>query len=148
MSIFNNKQNRKTGLSLVEALFSIGIISFVLIAILMTFVYTVDLSKRIDYDYSATNIAKSRLERIRSIVDMGVGGSVYLVESLADLNGTDITDWDGNPEIDGDFKRITTISSYGDPSLAKAEVTVIYKYKGVWREEAGTTLVTVFNDIE
>ncbi|MGB2705420.1 MAG: type II secretion system protein [Candidatus Omnitrophota bacterium] len=141
----------KRGVTLVEVLFSAGLISFVLIGILMVWVYTVDLSKRVDYEYAATNIAKSRMERIRTVLSTGAGGPGSLVDSLSDLNTTYIADWDGKPDPDGDFKCTTAISSYGSPAdddLARAEVAVIYKYREVWKEDAGATLVTVLNDIE
>lgn len=136
MSILNNKRTSKTGVTLIEALFSVGIIAIVLTSVLLIFAQTVDTSKRVDYEYTATNLAKNRLER---------------AGRLMVTHGFDFLDELAMTKIDGDFKRVTAVTQYPetnpDPRLKKIEVTVTYKYKDKWREDAAVVMTTVFTNV-
>lgn len=137
--------SNKKGITLTEVLFSAGILVIVATGILVVFVQTVDLSSRIGYEYIATNLAKSRIERARTI--MATSG----FDSLLDLEETDkILDGSGTSDLYGEFKRSTDITtSYnGDARLTKICVDVVYKQKGEWKEAAVIEITTVFTDIE
>jgi len=145
MFILNKMLKGKAGITLAETLISAGVIAIVLVGILTVFIQTVGISKRIDFDYVATNIAKSRIERARNII------STSGFDFLSDLTETDtIVDYEGAPETTGVFKRSTSINTnYGGESrLTQITVTVIYKYKGTWRTNAATTMTTLLTSVQ
>ena len=144
MCILNNFRG-KDGVTLVETLFSVVILALVVACVLVIFVRTVDISKRIDKEYVATNLAKSRLERVRSV--KAING----FDSLVDLGETDaILDSDGVPDPDGEYKRSTTIATNysGDTHLTKIDVTIVYKYRDVWKDSIPITMSLVLTDLD
>src|SRR4030042_2537684 len=96
-------------ITLVETLFSVVIVSLVMVSVISVFVHTVDLSRRIDYEYTATNLAKNRIERARSYI------STHGFNTLPDLVETDtVVDSNGVSDLNGDLKRTTAVTtSYG-----------------------------------
>ena len=138
--------NKKTkGITLAEVLFSVAIMALVVTGVLVVFVQTVDMSKRINYDYTAVNIAKSRIERARTV--MATRGFA----SLTDLAETDtILDQSGSPASDGDFKRSTIIATNydGNSRMTQIDVKVTYKYRGEWKDSAAVEIPTVFANIQ
>ena len=142
MSILTNYRKPK-GATLTEVLFSAVIISLVMVSIVLIFVQTVDISKRIDYEYTATNLAKNRLERARTLI------TTSGFDFLSDLGETDtVIDEDGAADTEGDFKRSTLVSTNysGDARQTYIATSVIYKYKNEWRGNAVTTMVTIFTN--
>lgn len=136
--------NKTKGVTLVETLFSSAIIALVIVSVLVIFAQTLDISKRVDCEYAAMNLAKNRLERARAII--GTSG----FDSLPDLSETD-TEIDIDSDDVPDFKRSTTVTtSYGtpgDPNLTEVEVAVTYKYMNEWKGNAAITVTTVFVDM-
>ena len=144
MCILNRCKN-KDGVTLVETLFSVLILALVVACVLVIFVRTVDISKRIDKEYVATNLAKNRLERARSI-KISHGFS-----SLVDLEETDtMIDMDEPPDGVDDFKRSTTVTTNynGNARLAKIDITVVYKYREVWKDSIPIAMTMVLTDLD
>ena len=140
-----NSCKRKDGVTLVETLFSAVILVLVVAGVLVIFVRTVDISKRIDKEYVATNLAKSRVERARTIkVTHGFA-------SLVDLNETDvIIGSDGVSDQDGEYKRSTTVTTNynGNARLTKIEVAIVYKYRNEWKDSIAIVMTTVLTDLD
>ena len=143
--ILNKSSKNKKGITLTETLFSVLIISMVLVGVIFIFVQTLEISKRIDCEYTAAHLAKSRIERARNII----GASGF--DSLQDLAETDtIIDADGVPDPDGAFKRSTVVTTNygGDAKLSKVDVSILYKHKGDWKDEAAVTVTTVLVNVD
>lgn len=139
--------NKRKGMTIVEVLFSAVIVVTVMIGVLAVIIHTVTISKLIDHDYTATNIAKTRLERARSLVET----SGFSALTNADFGETDTRlDWDGAPDASGDFRRSTTVATShgGNARLTEVEVEVEYNYRGTWKEDAAITMTTLFPNIE
>jgi len=137
--------SNKKGITLTEVLFSAGILAIVATGILFVFVQTMDVSGRINYEYKATNLAKSRIERARTVI------TTNGFDSLVDLEEVDtLLDENGASNLNGNFKRSTDITtSYnGDIRLTQIDVDVIYKYKDEWKDAAVIGITTVFTNIE
>ncbi|GEM_PF-1210248 len=128
MSKISISINPPRGVTLVEVLFSAVIIGVVLSGVLFTFVQIVDISRRTDYEYVATNLAKSRIERIRGYIDVNGFDSV-----TDERFGEDEAHFDQNgvPDENGDFIRSTTITTgyTGSERLTKVDVNLTYEYK-------------------
>ena len=133
----------KKGITLAETLVSAFIISLVFISVITIFVQTVTMSKRVDYEYNGTNLAKSRIERAKAII------ASRGFDALPDLEETD-TEIDIDSDGDSDFRRSTDVTTnYNDDSrLTMVEVNVVYNIRGEWKEGAAITMSTIFADIE
>jgi type II secretory pathway pseudopilin PulG len=144
MCILNSCRG-KNGVTFVETLFSAVILALVVACVLVIFVKTIDVSKRIDKEYIATNLAKNRLERSRSVkVTSGFS-------ALTDLNETDtVLDADGVPDANGEYKRSTTVTANynGSANLVKIEAAVVYKYSDVWKSSIPVTMTAVLTDLD
>ncbi|NQU95409.1 MAG: hypothetical protein HQ549_04170 [Candidatus Omnitrophica bacterium] len=137
-----SKRPNNNGTTLVEILFSAAILAMVVSGVLFIFAQTLDMSKRIDYEYTATNLAKARMERARAVIESSG------FDSLGDLNETDtMVDETGGGNLSGDFKRSTTVTVL-DANRTQFEVVVIYKYRGNWKNDASVTLTTIFSTIQ
>jgi Tfp pilus assembly protein PilV len=111
------------GTTLLEVMASVMLFMIGIAAILSVILQSMSMAKRGEYAYTAYNMAKSRLETLKSM-------------SFADLSSAAETDTrldnDGVPDVDGDFRRSTAVTtSYtGDSNLASATVTVYYTFRG------------------
>ena len=136
--------SNKKGITLIEVLFSAVILALAFAAMLGIFVQTIDISKRITFEYTATNLAKNHLERAYTMIGTGAFGS------LSDLEETDqLLNEDGGSDAGTglDYKRSTTITVL-DAYTTKIEVSVTYKYRGEWRDAAPVVVTTVFTSIQ
>ncbi|MCQ9207620.1 MAG: prepilin-type N-terminal cleavage/methylation domain-containing protein [Omnitrophica bacterium] len=131
--------NNQKGITLIEVFLSVVIISTVMVGVLAVMIHTVTMSTLIDFDYTATNISKSRLERARSLVET----SGFSALTQADFGEVDTL-------LGSDFRRSTTVTNphASNTRLTKVEVEVEYKYRGAWKENAAVTMTTVFPNIE
>ena len=129
-------RKNQAGMSLVEVAVAVMVISIVLTGILGLYYQSVLVTKKMNQLFIATNLAKSRLERLRNIA----------YDSLPLTSETDtLLDKEGNTIVNGDFVRNTAVStSYnGDADLTQVTVTVDYKMKGAFTGSP-VTLTTVF----
>lgn len=129
-------RNSRSGMSLVEVAIAVAVISIVVTGILGLYYQSVLVSKKMNQLFIATNLAKSRLERLRNIA----------FDSLPQTAESDtLLDKEGNSIPDGDFQRNTSVSTNynGDPDLTQVTVTVDYKMKGAFTGNP-VTLTTVF----
>jgi len=140
--------NKEKGITLTEILFSALIIALVMVGVLGVFVKTADMSRRINHEYAAMTLTKNRIERARTV--MGTSGFDF----LSDLEETDrIVDQYGVPAAEGNFKRTTQITPQitqnftGDPRLTRITVSVTYKYRDSWRENAIVDMTTIFTNV-
>jgi len=140
------KLSGKRGITVAGTRISSVIISLVIAGVLVIFAHTADMSKRIDREYIATNIAKSRMERVRSI--MLVNGFSALTAADLDESNTRLGS-DGAPDANGDYRRSTTVTTNftGDPRLTRVRVVVEYIYRGEWKTNSSITMDTLFPDI-
>ena len=133
----------KKGTTLVEVLFSAAIIGLVIGSILLIFAQTVDMSKKVDYEYAATVIARSQLEWAKAFIE--INGFDALTQD--GFGGVGRLDWHGEPAETGDFMRTTTVEEAfdGNSALTRVNVEVSYTYRGKETENP-ITLTTVFID--
>lgn len=139
----------KKGVTLVEIMFSAVVIALVMIGVLTILAHTVSMSKRVDLQYASINIAKSRLERAREIVEEG-NVAFALLSTMNETGPGTVVNTDGIADGNGDFQRTTTVTTPfgGDSRLAEVSITVVYKYLGQWRSAAGITVTTVLTSVQ
>ena len=132
--------NKRSGITLIEIVFSAMVIGIVLVGVLGIFAHTTQTSKKIDFEYSAVTIAKSRAERAGAII--GTSG-------FAALENFGESDTLLNPVTGGNFRRSTTVTTpyNAESRCTKIDVEVDYKYLGQWMTDAKTTITTVFTSI-
>jgi len=135
---------RKPGVTLVEILVSVAILSIVLIGFIIVFAQTTDISRRATREYEATNLAKSRLERARTLIDTN-GFSSLTNDEFGETN----TEFDLDEDGTNDYRRSTVVDmSFGNVLLTKVDVSVVYKYRGEWKTSIPVTLTTIYVNTE
>jgi len=139
----------KTGISLSEVLFSSLILTIVLVSVLLVFIQSVDMSSRIDYQYTAANLAKNGIERIRSAMNTS-GGFNSLYNNPTEYEETDTTvNGEGDADINGSFRRTINITpDTSNNRLIQIEVSVTYKYRGVWKTESRISVATLLTCVK
>ena len=141
MYILNNRK----GITLVETFFAASIVALVLAGVVMIFAHTVDVSRRVSLEYQATNVAKSRLERVLPLIE--TNGFASLTD--ADFGESNMrVDESGTSDTDGDFRRSTTVTTSfsADPLLTRVDVAVEYMHRGEWKTTSQITMSTAFVD--
>ena len=130
------------GITLVEVLISTGIFALVIVGIMGTLIISVDLSRKIDYEYTTTTLAKKRLETARTMIKTQGFWTLYTMEEEDTLINVD-----GMRDSDGEFVRTTKVDpNYGNPRLTKVEVEIYYSYRG--KETPPFGMATIFTNIE
>ncbi len=130
------------GITLIELLISTAIFALVIVGIMGTLIISVDLSRKINYEYAATNLAKKRLETARTMVKTQGFWTLYTMEE-EDI----FINADGMHDSDGEFVRTTkVVPNYGNSRLTKIEVEIYYSYRG--EETPAFTMATIFTNIE
>lgn len=120
----------KRGMTLAEVAVAVALTALCIAGILGIVVQCLDFQGSIDYSHDAINIAKSRLERLRQIRD----DQGFATAALAAETDT-LVDSNGVPDLNGDFKRTTTIDSATFTDRILATVSVSYKRKGVFNPQ-------------
>ena len=140
----SNKKKSSKAITLAETLISAAIIILISTGVIALFMQVVSMSRKINYEYIATHIAKSRIERARSIIKSGGFGNLPELEE-----DSVIVDSAGVPDPDGSFIRDTDIEENytGDSRLTRIEVNVWYVFKGK-KSKNPIVMTTIFNDIE
>lgn len=111
------------GITLVEVLMSIVIFSVLVVSVLSMVIVISGVSKRADYEYTATTIARSRIERLNQM-DFAL---------LASANETDTrVNAQGVSDPNGLYLRTTTVGTnyLGDSHLTSVIVDVSYELNG------------------
>ncbi len=113
------------GFTIFENLGAILLFMVGIAGIMPVFIQSMDVSLKTDRAYTAYNLAKNRIENLKSFS--------FADLSLAAETNT-LLDQDGVPDLDGNFERSTAVTaSYNsDPNLTQVTVTVNYKYRGAW----------------
>ena len=125
-------------------MFSVAILSLVIVGIFLVFVNAIDISKRVNYEYQATNLAKKRLEDAKSIIKTaGFDSLIVMEQSATRVNG------EGDVDEDGEFERTTDVNEDfgGNALLTEVEVEIYYYYLGT-RKTSPITMTTVFTKLE
>jgi prepilin-type N-terminal cleavage/methylation domain-containing protein len=112
------------GVTLIELMISVAIFAISIVALLDVFAQGQKMAYREEYAYTSFNIAKNRIETLKSISFSDLSASA---ETLTALGA------DGLPDPDGIYKRTTTVTpSYsGDANLTQVTVQVYYVFKGI-----------------
>jgi len=124
---------KKKGHTLVEVIVAIVLYAFSLAAILGVMLQGVTMSKMAELTYTASTIAKNRIERLKNL-------SVSALDLAAETN-TPIDQY-GSPDPNGIYMRTTTVSTVaGYANVRQVIVSVYY----VWRGTASSprTVTTV-----
>ena len=120
----------KKGASLIEVLGSVLIFSIAMQALLAIYTQSSTMGKRSEYVYTAYNLAKNHVERLKTLDFADLSSAA---ESSTLLNQ------DGEPDPSGTYSRTTVVSpNYsGNVLLAQVTVTVHYMLKGI---QSGTPM--------
>jgi len=115
-------------------LFAIGIA-----ALLGVFTQSVTLARRAEMAYTAFNLAKNHVERLKttdfsSLADAGEASQIRINQ-------------DGESDANGTYLRTTTITtSYNsDPLLTRADVSVWYEFRGTQSPSAMEVTTVIYN---
>lgn len=130
-----------------EILFSAAILGTVIVGVIAILAQTVGISTRVDHEYTAALIAKSRIERLKASLD--TNGFAMLTAANFDETDT-LLNADGVADNNGDFRRTTIITTghAAEARLTRAEVTVEYRILGQWMApQREITITTVFTSI-
>lgn len=111
------------GATFTEILIAAVLFAFSVLAVLSLFLLSIYISKKVDSEYAALNIARNRLESLK------VEEFTYLTQVQEDKQRVDST---GVSDETGQFLRTTTVEmGYGgDSNIAKIEVEVSYYIRG------------------
>lgn len=125
------------GLTLVETMMAILLFGIALVGMLDVCAQSILTGRRSDFSYMAHNLAKSRLETLKTM-SFGSLGSAAETDTILDSNGV--------PDIDGTFKRNTSVTTgyNGDNQLAQVTVTVDYKVKNAFAGKPVSLHTVVF----
>ena len=132
-AIFTNSR----GVALVETMIAVLLFGIALIGILDLSAQSILMGKRSNLSYTAYNLAKNRLETLKTL-SFGDIASADETDTLLDENGV--------PDDEGTFKRNTTVTtSYGgDARLTSVTVTVDYQVKGSFVNRPASLSTAVF----
>jgi type II secretory pathway pseudopilin PulG len=126
MRLLRSQKNQKA-MTLIEIMVSLLLVSLLVGTVLVLLLQNMKIATTIDYSYAASNIARSRIDRIRQLRrDQGFSN----LAAAAETNTT--VDRNGTPDPEGDFARTTTITTNfgGNADVTKIEVTVSFKGPG------------------
>ena len=131
---------KKSGVTLVEVLAASAIFGLVIIGVMGIFTVSVQTSKKINYEYTATILSKNRIERLRN-VNFGLLSTAAETDTRVNSSGT--------ADPDGEYLRTTTVTtSYGgSANLVKVQVDVYYEYQGE-KNQVPATMELLYTDIQ
>lgn len=119
------KKKNNIGMTLVEVIIALALLTLSIGGILGVIVQSTSAGQSIDNTYVATNIAKSRIERLREVRrDRGYADLVNWQEAGVSI------DRNGVATSTGDFERTTIVDSAYGSNLTKVTVRVRYKLGG------------------
>lgn len=111
------------GVTIIELMVSVLIFGIGIAAIFSVCTQSVGMARKSDAAYTAYNLAKNRIETLRSVAFSDLSSAAE-TSTLLDAAGT--------PDPDGTFKRSTTVTTnyQGDANLISVDVTVSYQVRG------------------
>ena len=111
------------GATLIELMGSVLIFMLGLIAVMTVFQQSASSGHRSDYTYTAYNIAKNHIERLKA-VNFNTLSSAGETETLVDQNGS--------PDPNGLYTRSTIVTPYPGytSNLMQVDVSVFYTLQG------------------
>lgn len=128
----------KKGATLVELMAAVSLFAIVLASFLTVCTQGIKTGGFADNAYLAYNLAKNRIETLKSISfnDLSLAGET---NTFLDKNGV--------PDLDGNYKRSTSVAtSYqADPNLTQVTVSVYYKYSGQWTQNPVQIATVIYN---
>lgn len=123
------------GMTLVEVMVSIMLITLLTGSILGVVIENIKLGETLEYNYAAINIAKSEMDRIRELRrDFGYG----VLSDIAGESAATVT-VKINDQSEASFTRTTTINTAFSTNLTEVTVSVSYKRTG----DVNATVVTL-----
>ncbi|MDD5440466.1 MAG: type II secretion system protein [Candidatus Omnitrophica bacterium] len=130
------------GMTLLEIMVSMIILAIVLVSIVTLMVVASGLSARINCEYTAANIAKSRVEDARGLIK--TSGFTALTDAKFGETDTKL-DQNGIPDENGLFRRSTTVTTNysSNPRLTRVSVNTFYYVRGI-KSKHLTTMTTYF----
>ena len=137
MRIFRLLRSER-GLSLTENMMAVAIILIVLTGVMTAQLQSMSAGKRAAHAYTAYQIAKNRIETLKSF-SFSDAASAGETSTYVDDNGT--------PDPEGNFIRSTTVTaSYnGDANLLQAVVSVYYKIKNTQSAQPMQITTVLYN---
>lgn len=114
----------KAGTTLIEVVIAVFLFVIGMEALLVVSTQGMTMNKRVEYAYTAYNLSKNHLERLR----------LYSFDALSTAGETEtLLNANGDPDLAGPFTRTTTIATgfEGNANLTQATVTVAYVLRGV-----------------
>ncbi len=119
-----SKIKDSNGVTLVEVMMAIFIFVFGIQGLLGVYLQSMQVGKKADYTYTAYNLAKNHIERLKTL-------NYALLPSSAETST--VINNDGDPDPSGSFIRTTTVTANygGNALLTQVTVQVNYIFKGV-----------------
>lgn len=129
----------KRGFTLVELMISVLLFSIGIAALLSVMTQGVTVAKRADYAYISQNLAKNHLGRLRAL-------GFASVTSAINETGTRI-DRDGDPDNEGDYQRVTTVTTNyaSDANLTQVTIEVYYYFRNVISPTSKKVTAVLYN---
>lgn len=129
---------KKTGFTLLEVIVAMSVFGIAISSLLVVYTQARTVSKRSDYAYTAYNLAKNHIERLRA--------SAFSSLSLAAETDTRINR-DGEADSAGEYLRSTSVTtSYGsDANLTQVDVSVYYEFKKVKSPQPMSLSTVIYN---
>ena len=132
----SNVKNK--GFTVLEIMDAVSIFGIAIVSLLAVFTQAMTVSKRSDYAYTAYNLAKNHIERLRA--------SSFSSLSLAVEVDTRINR-DGDPDEAGEYLRSTTVTNNygGSADLTQVDVQVSYEFKKVKSPQPMSLSTVIYN---
>ncbi len=132
------KNSSKKGFTVLEVIVAVSVFGIAITSLLAVYTQAAAASKRTDYAYTAYNLAKNHIERLRA--------SAFSSLSLAAETDTRINR-DGEPDESGEYLRSTVVTTnYGsDANLSRVDVNVYYEYKKVKSPQPMALSTVIYN---
>ena len=132
------KMKKKTGFTILELIVAVSIFGIGISSLLAVYTQSVTVSKRSDYAYTAYNLAKNHIERLRV--------SAFSSLSLALETDTRVNR-DGEPDEAGEYLRSTSVmTNYGsDANLTRVDVNVRSEFKKVKSPQPMSLSTVIYN---
>lgn len=131
--------NRDKGVTLIELLVAISVFMIGLLALLGIFTQSGSVGQRAQYSYTAYNLAKNHLERLRAM-------DFALLAGAAEPDGVRVNA-QGVPDAAGAFLRTTDVATayHGRADLTRVMVSVQYTFRGVQNTSPVTASTVIFD---